>query len=35
VQAGATDVIVGISPSAGPDALRLAARDVAEPLAGA
>ena len=33
--AGATDVIVGISPSAGPEALRLAARDVAEPLAGA
>ena len=34
-RAGATDVILGIVPSAGPAALRLAARDVAQPLAGA
>ena len=32
VEAGATHVVVGIAAAAGPDALRLAARDVAKPL---
>jgi alkanesulfonate monooxygenase SsuD/methylene tetrahydromethanopterin reductase-like flavin-dependent oxidoreductase (luciferase family) len=34
-KAGATEMIVGITASAGPDALLLAAREVAEPLAEA
>jgi hypothetical protein len=32
VGAGATEIIVGIVPTGGPDALRVAAREIAEPL---